>query len=384
MKRKRKAVLVLDDGTTYEGYAFGAIGTTGGEVVFNTSMVGYQEILTDPSYCGQLVCMTYPHIGNYGVNMVDVESMLPQVSGFIVREGSAISSNWRAGDTLEHYLFSHHIVGIQEIDTRALTRHIRTHGARRGLISSEILDPKVLRERFDELPSMEGLDLVQRVTCKRSYLWEEPLPDDWYTAYAAPANTLSFAESWPHLLVIDCGVKRNILRWAASLGFQVTVVPAFTPADEILGKNPDAILVSNGPGDPEPVSYVIETLRELIGKKPLFGICLGHQLLGLALGGKTFKLRFGHHGGNHPVKNLKTGKVEITVQNHGFAVDPNSLPAKDTDITHVNLNDGTLEGFGHRGLPIFSVQYHPEASPGPHDAGYLFHQLQQMVIPARN
>lgn len=379
MKDKPKAVLVLEDGKVFEGKSYGAVGTTGGEVVFNTSMVGYQEILTDPSYCGQLICMTYPHIGNYGVNMIDIESMAPQASGFIIREGSAISSNWRAADTLEHYLSATHIVGIQQIDTRALTRHLREHGATRGFISSEETNPAKLRERFDALPEMTGLDLVQKVTCQQSYLWHEALQDDWYTAFGLSTRLQEMKEKL-HLVVIDCGVKQNILRWAASLGFKITVVPAFTPADDIFKKQPDVVLVSNGPGDPEPVDYVVKTLRELIGKKPLFGICLGHQLLGLAVGGKTFKLKFGHHGGNHPVKNLQTGRVEITAQNHGFAVDPNSLAKDETEITHINLNDQTLEGFSHRELPIFSVQYHPEASPGPHDAGYLFQQFQNMAL----
>ncbi|MCA9743913.1 MAG: glutamine-hydrolyzing carbamoyl-phosphate synthase small subunit [Deferribacteres bacterium] len=379
MSERQKAVLVLDDGKVFNGYAYGAIGTTSGEVVFNTSMVGYQEIITDPSYSGQLVCMTYPHIGNYGVNMVDVESMIPQSSGLIVREGSPISSNWRAGNTLERYLAGSHIVGIQEIDTRALTRHIREHGAKRGIISSEETNPEKLRERFEGIPEMTGLDLVQQVTCQKSYIWKEPLENNWYSAFDRP-NQLSLSEKRLHLVVIDCGVKRNILRWATSLGFKVTVVPAFTASQAILDLQPDAVLVSNGPGDPEPVDYVIKTLRELIGQKPIFGICLGHQLLGLAIGGSTFKLKFGHHGGNHPVKNLQTGKVEITSQNHGFAVDPNSLKANEIEITHINLNDQTLEGFRHRELPVFSVQYHPEASPGPHDAGYLFQQLQNMVL----
>ncbi len=379
MSQPIDAVLVLEDGKTFKGKAFGAVGTTQGEVVFNTSMVGYQEIITDPSYCGQLVCMTYPHIGNYGVNMRDLESLTPQVSGFIVREGCYIPSNWRSADTLDHYLAAAHVVGIQEIDTRALTRHIREHGAKAGVISSEGVAVDDLLDQLKSAPHMQGSDLVQRVTCLESYKWRESLPDNWYSAYDSPDLEKRLPHK-PHLVVIDCGVKRNILRWAATLGFEVTVVPAKTTAEEILVKNPDAVLVSNGPGDPEPVTYVVETLRGLIGKKPLFGICLGHQLLGLAMGGQTFKLKFGHHGGNHPVKNLETGKVEITAQNHGFAVDPKSLSEKDTEITHLNLNDGTLEGFRHRGLPIFSVQYHPEASPGPHDAGYLFEQLQNMVL----
>ncbi len=378
MTHYKDAVLILEDGMIFRGKAFGAVGTTGGEVVFNTSMAGYQEILTDPSYKGQLVCMTYPHIGNYGINGSDVESAKPQVAGFIVREGCTVPSNWRAGDSLENYLQQAGIVGIQEIDTRALTRHIREHGAKRGIISSEETRPERLRERFEILPQMQGQDLVQHVTCQEPYEWTEPLPETWYSALEHPENLMAFEQR--RLVVIDCGVKQNILRWARSIGFQVTVVPAFETADQILRRKPHAVLVSNGPGDPEPVTYVIDTLRQLIGKTPMFGICLGHQLLGLALGGRTFKLKYGHHGGNHPVKNLLNGKVEITSQNHGFAVDPDSLPQNDIELTHVNLNDHTLEGFRHKDLPIFSVQYHPEASPGPHDSGYLFHELQNMVL----
>jgi len=379
MTKNKKAALVLEDGKVFHGISYGAIGTVGGEVVFNTSMAGYQEIITDPSYCGQLVCMTCPHIGNYGVNMFDLESPGPQVSGFIVREGCTTPSNWRAADNLDHYLEAARVVGIQEIDTRSLTKHLRENGAKRGIISSEVTDPKQLLEQMENYPAMEGQDLVRQVTCQKSYTWYEKLPDNWYTSFARE-DAFAALDKQFHMVVIDCGIKRNILRWAASMGFKVTVVPAATSAAAIMNMKPDIVLISNGPGDPEPVEYVVKTLQGLIGKIPLFGICLGHQLLGLALGAQTFKLKFGHHGGNHPVKNLDTGKVEITSQNHGFAVDPATLDNKEIHITHINLNDQTLEGFRHRGLPVFSVQYHPEASPGPHDAGYLFHQVQSLIL----
>jgi len=379
--KNQPAILVLEDGTHFAGRAFGAAGTALGEAVFNTSMSGYQEILTDPSYYGQLVCMTYPHIGNYGVNAEDPESARPWAAGLIVREAATTPSNWRANSNLHQYLQQHGLVGIDEIDTRALTRHLREHGAMRAAISSDILDPARLREQLKALPPMQGRDLVREVTCAEPYEWNQQLPADWYAASQVPAAP--FAEQNPHLMVIDCGVKANILRWTVSLGFHTTVVPAFTPADVILQQQPDAVLVSNGPGDPEPVEYVIATLRDLIGKIPMFGICLGHQLLGLALGGQTFKLKFGHHGGNHPVKHVQTGKIEITAQNHGFAVEPESLDAAAIELTHVNLNDHTLEGFRHKDLPIFSVQYHPEASPGPHDSGYLFEELKKMVRAGR-
>ncbi|MDZ7289161.1 MAG: glutamine-hydrolyzing carbamoyl-phosphate synthase small subunit [candidate division KSB1 bacterium] len=373
----KPALLVLSDGTIFRGRSLGAEGEAIGEVVFNTSMSGYQEILTDPSYYGQMVTMTYSHIGNYGINDEDVESQRPFVSGFIVKEACAQPSNWRSSESLDAYLRRHHIVGIQGIDTRALTRHLRDYGAQMGIISTIDLLPQNLLEKVKAVPDLIGRDLVKEVTCQTPYSWNEPLPLDFYHSCAVPMSFSSMQS--PKMLVIDCGVKRNILRWAVTLGFEVEVVPANTGSNDILLRHPDVIFFSNGPGDPEGVPYVIRTARELIGRKPIFGICLGHQILGLALGGKTFKLKFGHHGANHPVKNLQNGKVEITSQNHNYAVDPDSLPAGTIECTHTNLNDHTLEGFRHLDAPVFSVQYHPEASPGPHDSGYLFGELQKLV-----
>lgn len=363
----RKAILALADGRVFKGYGFGAEGEGIGEVVFNTSMTGYQEILTDPSYCGQLVTMTYPLIGNTGVNDEDLESTRPFLSGFIAREYTDDPSNWRASGSLDVYLKRDGIVGIQGIDTRALTKHIRDRGAVQGIISTVDLDEKRLARRAAEAPGLIGRDLVKEVSCDKSYEWAE---GSWNSHDSRP-NSFKVA-------VYDFGVKRNILRRLVDVGCAVTVVPAQTRARDILSMDPDGIVLSNGPGDPEGVPYAIEAVRSLIGKKPIMGICLGHQILGLAMNGKTYKLKFGHHGGNQPVMDLTTKKVEITAQNHGFAVDVDSI-GSEMELTHLNLNDRTVEGMRHRRLPIFSIQYHPEASPGPHDAGYLFNRFVEMM-----
>ena len=387
-----KAILALADGTVFEGEQFGATGETVGEVVFNTSMTGYQEVLTDPSYKGQIVTMTYPLIGNYGCNEADVESIGPQVEGFVVREYSAYHSNWRSKWSLDTYLSEHSIIGIQGIDTRALTRRLRVHGVMNGCLSTEDLDPKSLIAKAKAWHGLVGWDLVQRVTCPNPYAWrnsrqpsaishqqegvvrvENDVDGDTPKAESRKPR----AENYK-VIALDFGIKYNILRQLTEHGCEVQVVPAKTTAEEILAAAPDGVFLSNGPGDPMPVGYAIETIRGLMDKKPLFGICLGHQLLGLALGGKTFKLKFGHRGANQPVKHLETDKVEITSQNHGFCVDIDSLP-NSVDITHINLNDDTLEGIQHREYPIFSVQYHPEASPGPHDASYLFSRFTEMM-----
>ncbi|MBI3596882.1 MAG: glutamine-hydrolyzing carbamoyl-phosphate synthase small subunit [Nitrospirae bacterium] len=366
---RRKAILALADGRVFKGFGFGfgAEGEGIGEVVFNTSMTGYQEILSDPSYRGQLVTMTYPLIGNTGVNDQDVESSQPFLSGFIVREYTDDPSNWRATGNLDAYLKRHRIVGIQGIDTRALTKHIRDVGAQQGIISTVELDEKRLVKRAAESPGLVGRDLVKEVSCEKPYEWME---GSWGSQIS---NFKSFK-----VVVYDFGVKRNILRRLIDVGCAVTVVPAWTKASEVLSMNPDGIVLSNGPGDPEGVPYAIEAARSLIGKKPIFGICLGHQILGLAMNGKTYKLKFGHHGGNQPVMDLTTKKVEITAQNHGFAVDVDSI-GTEIELTHINLNDRTVEGMRHRKLPIFSIQYHPEASPGPHDARYLFNRFVEMM-----
>ncbi|MBU1045358.1 MAG: glutamine-hydrolyzing carbamoyl-phosphate synthase small subunit [Candidatus Omnitrophica bacterium] len=357
--KSKKAKIVLEDGRTFQGYSFGATGTTFGEVVFNTSMAGYQEILTDPSYKGQIVTMTYPLIGNYGVNKQDVESSKPFVEAFIVKECSRIASNWRSNDTLASYLRKNNIIGIEGVDTRALTRHIRLKGALKAVISTEDLDDKSLLEKVNASSGLVGIDLVKEVTCSQVYEWNN--------------------QGKYHVIVLDCGVKLNILRSLVLNNFKVTVVPAQTSAEDILKLKPDGLMLSNGPGDPEAVTYVIETVKKLLDKLPIFGICLGQQMLGLALGGKTYKLKFGHHGGNQPVKDLKTGKIDITVQNHGFCVDIDSLNKNDIEITHMNLNDKTLEGIRHKKLPIFSVQFHPESCPGPHDSAYLFANFGEMI-----
>jgi len=356
-----KALIVLEDGTIFPGNTFAGKGEVFGEVVFNTSMTGYQEVLTDPSYKGQIVTMTYPLIGNYGINPEDVESERIQVEGFVVREYEPMPSNWRSQKTLSDYLNENGIIGIEGVDTRALTRHIRLAGAMRGVISTEDTDPKSLVEKVKASPGLIGRDLVKEVTCRKAYQW--------------PTKS----ETRFHVVALDCGIKYNIARSLTKKGCTVTIVPAHTPVDEIRAMNPDGIFLSNGPGDPEPVMYAVDTIRSLMRDYPTFGICLGHQLLGLAFGGKTFKLKFGHHGSNHPVKNLLTGKVEISAQNHGFCVDMDSIQDPDLELTHINLNDQTVEGMRHRTLPVFSVQYHPEASPGPHDADYLFDQFMALM-----
>jgi carbamoyl-phosphate synthase small subunit len=368
-----RAWLVLRDGRTFRGRPLGAVGEAAGEVIFNTAMQGYQEILTDPSYRGQIVAMTYPMIGNCGVNDEDVESRRPWVNGFIVKEASTVASNFRADAGLDDYLHRHAIVGIQDIDTRALTRHLRDHGAQDGIISSVATDPAQLVERARALPGLVGRDLVAEVTTDAPFGWSEGAWD-LARGYGAPPP--------PRFSVVayDCGIKLNILRQLRAAGCDVTVVPASTSAAAVLQRKPDGVFLSNGPGDPEGVPYLIQSVRGLLGRVPIFGICLGHQILGLAAGGRTFKLPFGHHGANHPVKDLTTGKVEITAQNHGFAVDPASVTPLGWEPTHLNLNDGTCEGLRHREWPVFSVQYHPEASPGPHDANYLFHRFTDLMI----
>ncbi len=360
-----KAVLLLEDGTVFEGSAFGAKGQKCGEVVFNTAMTGYQEILTDPSYNEQIITMTYPLIGNYGTNQGDWESRRIFASGFIVKENCDYPSNWRNSDSLDAYLKANDVVGLEGIDTRALVKHIRTEGAMRGIISSSEFNIVNLRRELDKYPGLVGRDIVKDVTAKKPYLWDKGVIDVFKDEEHKPEKKYK-------VVAFDYGVKQNILRLLRSHGCDVHVVPAATSAKAVLAQKPDGVFLSNGPGDPAAVDYAIKTTRELLGKVPIFGICLGHQILALALGAKTYKLKFGHRGANHPVKNLQTGKIEITSQNHGFCVDMDSLADKNVELTHLNLNDNTNEGFRCKNVPAFCVQYHPEASPGPHDSNYLF------------
>jgi carbamoyl-phosphate synthase small subunit len=374
-----KALLVLEDGKTFHCRSFTGHGETWGELVFNTSMTGYQEVLTDPSYRGQMVVMTYPLIGNYGINPDDIESDRIQVSAFLIREYQAFPSNYRSTMSLADYLKSYGILGLEEFDTRALTRHLRTRGAMRAIASTDDLDPISLLERVKKIPPMQGQDLASVVTTRQPYRWSDtkPVPLD--------VNEPFTDSVWKHrkvkksVVAFDYGIKYNILRNLASVGCETIVVPGNTDSSIIKAMAPDGIFISNGPGDPEPLKYAVDTIRDLLDYCPVFGICLGIQVIGLALGGSTFKLKFGHRGANQPVKNLITGRVEITSQNHGFAVDIDSLDKNDVEITHINLNDNTLEGFRHRKLALFAVQYHPEASPGPHDASYLFSEFEKLM-----
>jgi len=367
-----KAALALADGRVFYGRAFGAQGEIYGEVVFNTSMAGYQEILTDPSYRGEIVTMTYPQIGNYGVNHEDVESSKPHLAGFVVKETCGFPSSWRSEMSLDAYLKENNIIGLEGIDTRALVRHIRDKGAQTGILSTVDLDESSLVAKAKAAPHLVGQDLVKEVTCAEPYAWNEGVWDleHGYEQTKKPGRL--------KVVAYDFGIKRNILRNLVSKGCEVTVVPATTSAEEVLAMTPDGVFLSNGPGDPEPITYAQDSIRHLLGKVPLFGICLGHQLLSIALGGKTYKLKFGHRGGNQPVRRGEGHNVEITSQNHGFAVDAGSLQ-DDVLVTHINLNDNTVEGLRHKTAPAFSVQYHPEASPGPHDANYLFGEFIKMM-----
>jgi carbamoyl-phosphate synthase small subunit len=377
----RPAILALEDGRIFNGRAAGAITRRGGEVVFNTSLTGYQEVFTDPSYAGQIVCLTYPHIGNVGANLDDEESSRPYIESLIVREFSQVTSNWRSAESAQLYLNRHKIPVIWDIDTRALVRHLRKAGALRGIVSTDGTPADQLIFEAKQIPQMTGQELAGRVSCQKAYDWQKGSID---LASSPWAEQMGEAGASPNerrfrVIAYDYGIKQNILRLLVDHHCEVTVVPANTSAEDVLAVKPDGVFLSNGPGDPEPVTYAVENIRKLAGRVPIFGICLGHQLCGLALGGKTFKLKFGHHGSNHPVKNLLTSQVEITAQNHGFCVDPESLPSSEVEITHVNLNDNTNEGMRHKSLPLFSVQYHPEASPGPHDSHYLFSAFTDLM-----
>lgn len=388
----KKALLALEDGRVFEGTAFGAEATHTGEICFNTSMTGYQEVLTDPSYRGQIVTMTYTQIGNYGVNPLDFESDRPQVRGFVIEELCNVPSNWRSTQDLGSWLKEWNIPGIQGIDTRALTKHLRTRGAMRAVITSEVMSAEEAVKLAADSAPMEGSDFVKEVTTAKPYLWdpEDTESGDWdipspsQNRAAGPDGIVRhpLTPAKHHIVAYDFGVKRNILRRLRQAGFRVDVVPATTSAKDVLAKNPDGVFLSNGPGDPAALQYIHQEVKQLIGVKPIFAICLGHQILGHAYGGKTFKLKFGHRGGNQPVKDLRNGQVAITSQNHGFAIDPSSLPGN-VEVTHINLNDGTVEGMRHREAPVLSVQYHPEAAPGPHDANYFFSEFASMIEKGR-
>ncbi len=375
-----RALLALEDGRFFEGESFGATATRVGEICFNTAMTGYQEVLTDPSYRGQIVAMTYPLIGNYGTNSLDQESRSPHVRGFVIEELSEVPSSWRSEMSLDEYLQKWEVVGVQGIDTRALTRHLRTRGAMKACLTTEEISPAEATQRAIEGEGVIGMDYVREVSTPEVYQWD---PDDrlstpWSIMAENGGSTPALPPIRFRIVAYDYGIKENILRLLRQKGFSVTVVPASTTAEVVLALNPDGIFLSNGPGDPAAIPYAHEALHDLMGKKPIFGICLGHQVLGFAFGGSTFKLKFGHRGANQPVKDLRSGKVAITAQNHGFAVDPDSLPSN-VEVTHLNLNDGTVEGMRHKELPIFSVQYHPEAAPGPHDASYFFSQFTDLI-----
>ncbi|HUB29468.1 MAG TPA: glutamine-hydrolyzing carbamoyl-phosphate synthase small subunit [Terracidiphilus sp.] len=375
-----QALLALEDGRIFSGLGHGASSECQGEVVFNTSLTGYQEIATDPSYAGQIVVLTNPQIGNYGTNHADNEAARPFIEGLIVREFSAISSNWRSEQVTDEYMERYAVPVLAEIDTRALVRHLRTHGVMRGVISTNVSDPDALVERARNIRKMDGTDLARVVSTKSIYHFDS---EDSRNQSADPllpsARVQNEKQRELHVVAFDFGIKQNILRMLTREGCKVTVVPAETTASDVLALKPDGVFLSNGPGDPEPVDYAVKAIRDMMGRVPVFGICLGHQLCGLALGGRTYKLKFGHHGGNHPVRNNLTGKVEITAHNHNFAVDPDSINANDVELTHVDLNDQTLEGLRHKTMPLFSVQYHPEAAPGPHDSHYLFRDFRNLM-----